>query len=189
MKGKFAQGGGIDLDPGAYEVTLEKVIAWSTQKYQEEGLEPTLTFIWYVGEDEEGEPIILTDTFIRIPRDRDGYPVLTPRSKLFERLSALAGFPVDEEHEWELMLPDDYDDPAGLDALPSLDERNEEGFKPLEVDILVDGESVIGNEAIVTVEKNDKGYLKVTQVSAKPKTRKPKRPARKKRLPDLEDEE
>lgn len=182
MKGKFAEGG-LDIEPGAYEATLERITGWNTPQYQKDGLEPTLTFIWNIGEDEGGEPLRLNDTFIRVPRDREGWPVLTPRSKLFERLSALAGFPVDAEHEWELLLPEGMDGPEGLDALPSLDERGDDGFEPVDVDIVIDGESVIGKEAIVTVEKNDKGYLKVTQVSAKPKKRAPKKT---RKLPDLD---
>ena len=130
--------------------------------------------IWDLGEDEEGQPIRIWD-FVRIPRDREGYPVINEKSNLYQRLTALYGKPVDPmEAELEIVLPEEYDSPEGLNNLPTFDEGKEEGFRPVTArSIKLNGEELLGKEALVTVaEKNERSV--VQSVSPKPQAKRPK---------------
>ena len=167
MKGKIQQA--AQIEPGTYVAKLKAVTAWLTTKFQSEDMEPTLTFVWEL----EGETTSLYDSFIRIPLDQDGYPALKEVGKLYNRLSALYGsrFKVDEQLNWELILPEAYDSPEGLMSLPTYEERKEEGFRPIEVrSIKVAGRELIGGQCLLVVgEKN--GRIRVLEAGPLPRGR------------------
>ena len=177
MKGKIATNQTPTVEPGTYEATLERVTAWSALKYQSTNdYEPTLTFVWNLGEDDSGNPIRMYDAYVRIPLSQDGYPVLKGAGKLYNRVSALYGTRFDAHDpnlDWELQLPDMYDSPEGLEALPRIEERNDEGFRPVEVrSIKIAGRELIGQSCLLVVgEKN--GRIRVLE--ANPAPRSPKR--------------
>lgn len=177
MKGTAFSGsaGTAVIEPGTYEATLERITAWSTKKFQKEEYEPSLTFVWNLGEDDHGNPIRVYDAFVRIPLDPNGYPTLNPDSKLYNRISALFGSRFDPKSpsvEWELALPPAYDSVEGLQALPRFEERREEGFQPVEVKSLkVNGVELLGASCQVVVSDKN-GYSRVNE--ATPAPRRPK---------------
>jgi hypothetical protein len=179
MKGKaHQQTAGAAIEPGTYEATLERITAWTSKKYQSEDYEPSLTFVWNLGEDDLSNPIRVYDSFVRIPLDREGYPVLNEDSKLYNRVSALYGSRFDPKAptlDWEIVLPEAYDSPEGLLGLPRFEERNEDGFRPVEVKSLkVNGRELLGATCQVVVgEKN--GYNRVSEATPAPRRPKPAR--------------
>jgi hypothetical protein len=174
MQGKNAStasvGGGTRVDPGTYEAVLESIRAFTSDKYNAPGVEPVLTFVWNLGQDENGNEIRKHDTFIRIPLDREGYPYLNDGSKLYNRISAVFGERFDASAvDWEMGLPSAYDTPESLMELPHMKEAKEEGFRPIELKGLrVNGVDVIGKQAQITlIAKGD--YTNVSEATPMPK--------------------
>lgn len=133
MKGSI-QTSTSKIEPGVHQAALAHADAYVMNKYPSDDVEPCLVLTWDFGDDTNGNAVTLTD-IVRIPRDKNGLPMLNDASKLYERISALYGerFSVKSASniEWELKLPDEYDDPSGLMALPHFSERKEEGFNPV----------------------------------------------------------
>lgn len=173
-KGEFE---GIQIAAGTYEAVLKEVRGYSGKRYQSDGYEPKLVLIWDLGEDEDGNPITIWD-FVRLPRDKEGYPVLHPESHLYNRLSALYGEPFDHEDPQympEIVFPGEYDSPEGLESLPTFEEAKQEGFRPVVVrSIKVGGQELIGGLALITIVEDKNGRSRVKSASAKPKARRPK---------------
>jgi len=170
----------VQVEPGTYEAVLEEVRGYRGKRYKSEEYEPKLVFIWNLGEDEDGNPIHLWD-FVRLPRDREGYPVLNENSHLYARLAALYGEPFphdDPKFAPEIAFPEEYDSPEGLESLPTFEEAKEEGFRPVTLRSLkVAGEELLGKEALVTVvmkETKNGPRSFVQNVSPKPKAKRPK---------------
>jgi len=169
MQGKASTGGmGIDIDAGVEIAVLKEVQAWTADKYQSDEQEVILCFVWEL-EDNAGELVTLQDNFVRLTRDRDGFPVLNENSKLYNRLAALYGreIAVAAELSWEIEFPRAYDSPEGLETLPHFSQRRD--IDPVKVKaIVVEGVALLGREAQINiVEKN--GYMNVKDASAMPR--------------------
>jgi len=176
----------VDVEPGTYEAVLAEVRGYRGKKYGEDAYEPKLVFIWDLGEDEDGTPILMWD-FVRIPRDKQGYPVLNDASHFYNRVSALFGKPFDvedPENAPEMVFPEEYNSVEGLDKLPTFEEAKAAGsdFEPVTLESLkVAGVELLGREAQIIVEaKGDRSRIK----SAAPKVR-TKRPRAKRQTADL----
>jgi len=176
----------IDVEPGTYEAVLAEVRGYRGKKYGEDAYEPKLVFIWDLGEDEDGNPILMWD-FVRIPRDKQGYPVLNDASHFYNRVSALYGKPFDVEdpqYAPEITFPDEYNSIEGLDKLPTFEEaKADPNFEPVLLESLkVAGVELLGREALITIEaKGDRTRVK----SAAPKVRAKRPRAAKRETADL----
>ncbi len=52
----------VQVEPGTYEAVLEEVRGYRGKRYKSEEYEPKLVFIWNLGEDEDGNPILRDST-------------------------------------------------------------------------------------------------------------------------------
>lgn len=165
----------IELEPGIYTATLEKITAWTDEKKDAKGASlgvfPRLRLIWNVGFDEMGNEIRVSDR-VWLPLSSDGSAKLPhEKSALYNRCSALFGDRYEANSaDMDLVLPDAYDSAEGLASLPSFDERKEEGFRPVEVRSLkVNGRELIGLECQLELSLSDNGYNNVVVATPLPK--------------------
>lgn len=146
--------GGVRLEePGTYECTLTGASAYRNNLYQSEETRPELTLIWDTGlldinDNGEEAPVLIYDSYLNIS--------LNEKANLTKRLTALAGGKLDITKA-ELAL-------AGVDSLDDLPHRNDGRVDV--TGITLNGEALFGKTALVSVVINDKGYPKVTSVSA-----------------------
>lgn len=152
--GKDFAGDFETVDPGAYFATLKSAEIYLSNLYQSDDTRLEMTLVWETDETgSDGQKLSIFDSFI-------GF-TLNEKSKLVSRLKPLvngAGDPRD----WKLGISTEN----GV-KLKDVPHRDKERTKVDQFQI--NGETLFGRGAIVTVEKNDKGYAKVTNVSAPPK--------------------
>lgn len=150
-------GGGPRLEEaGNYPCTLIGANAYINNKFQSEETRPQLTLIWdtgYIGENADGEevPVLIYDAWINL--------TLNEKSNLTERLTALLGGSFEPETA-SLHL-------GGVNSLDDLTHWKD-GRTDL-TSLQVNGQEMFGQQAHVSVVMNDKGYPKVTGVTAPPK--------------------
>ena len=156
LSGSDFKGGGSGprLDEaGTYPCTLIGASAYQNQKYQSEELVNQLTLIYdtgYVGENSDGEeaPVLLYAAWLLLS--------LNEKSNLVKHLTALMGGTLDPETAT-----------LNLGGIKSLNDLThwKDGRTDL-TGLQVNGVELFGKEALVSVTLNDKGYPKVTGVSA-----------------------
>jgi len=162
LRGSDYKGGtaGAKLDePGTYECTFIGASAYLNQKYQSEEVVPQLTLIWdsgYMAENDDGEevPVLIYDAWLLLS--------LNEKANLVKRLTALAGGTLDPEQA-NLSLP----------GIKSLDDLTHWKDGRTDTALVLNGEDLAGRTALVTVTINEKGYPKVTGVTAPLKGGKP----------------
>lgn len=158
FSGKDFSGDGefVKPDPGTYPVTLKAARMYLNNEYQSEETMVQISLIWDTGlvaEKEDGTDVdlLIFDDWIRFS--------LNEKANLTKRLAALMGHGFNPETaKADLELAD------GVGSLDDLKHWREGRTDVLKFD--VNGESIFGKEAIVTITHNDKGYVKVTNVSA-----------------------
>lgn len=156
LSGSDFTGGGTSVkldEPGTYPCTLVGASAYLNNKYQSEEVVPQVTLIWdsgYTAENDDGQevPVLIYDAWLLLS--------LNEKSNLVKRLTALAGGTLDPETA-DLEL-------GGINSLDQLTHWKE-GRTDVER-LVLNGEELFGKEALVTVTINDKGYPKVTGVTA-----------------------
>lgn len=149
-----SSGKSVTLDPGTYPCTLRGANMYMNNKYQSEETQRQITLIWDTGftaENEDGEEVdaIIYDSFLNFS--------FNEKAKLTERVASLIGA---------------FDARAAaigikLDGISNFDELTH--FKDGRTDVtdlLVNDKNLWGLEALVTIVHNDKGYAKVTSVTA-----------------------
>src|SRR5690625_4560562 len=155
LNGKDFKGGagGAKLEEaGTYPCTLIGASAYQNNKYQSDELTNQITLIWdtgYIGENDDGEevPVYIYDAWINLS--------LNEKAKLISRFRALLGGTLDAETAQVNI--------KGITSLDAL-QHWKEGRTTVE-GITVNDTDLFGLEALVTVEINDAGYPKVTQVA------------------------
>lgn len=142
------------IEPGTYVAQLKALNAYTGTRYQSEDIEPLLQFVWEV-QTTDGL-INLTDLVRLLLARNTGLPFIADKSKLLNRVSSLYGRPVTAEEVADLGLtidlPDPYNDPATLLALPHWSDRKAKGFEPVAVTAFsLDGVSLLGRRVQVSV--------------------------------------
>lgn len=155
LSGKdFQGGGGVRLEePGTYECTLVGASAYRNNLYQSEETRPEITLVWDTGlidTNDRGEdaPVLIYDSYLNIS--------LNEKANLTKRLAALAGGSLDITKA-DLAI-------GGVNSLEDLPHRNDGRVDV--TNLVLNGEDLFGKTALVSVVINDKGYPKVTGVSA-----------------------
>lgn len=151
----FNSGGkSVTLDPGTYPCTLRGANMYMNNKYQSEETQRQITLIWDTGftaENEDGEEVdaIIYDSFLNFS--------FNEKATLTSRVASLIG--AFDARTAEIGIK--------LDGINTFDELKH--FKDGRVDVtdfVVNGQNLFGREVLVTIIHNDKGYAKVTSVSA-----------------------
>ncbi|MEM7738181.1 MAG: hypothetical protein AAF267_20590 [Deinococcota bacterium] len=179
MKGTISNKPDIALSPGVYEADLLEVEAWRADKYQQEGTEVILNFVWELEDDNE-EMVQNNDNFIRLTQGPDGMPTLNERSKLYNRLAALYGQKIDTESdnvEWEIVFPRQYNSVEGLLDLPHYNDRKDEQPVLVKSIIINDGDEeveLIGGTAQVNIIEKGQ-YFNVESATARARKKKSKK--------------
>lgn len=161
--GDFAQ-----LDPGTYEVTLKGATMYKNNLYQSDELTEQITLIYDTGlliETKDGKEVdaLIYDAWLKFS--------LNEKANLVKRLSALLG---------PSFNPEDAEVEIDLDGISHLsDLKHWKDGRTTVTKFVVNGENVFGKSAIVTLTQNEKGYAKVTNISAPLQ----KRPAPKRAAP------
>lgn len=171
-------GGFVTLEDGTYPVTLKAARMYKNNEYGKDPDDPAnlmvqIGLIWDTGlvvENDDGEDVeaVIFDDWIRFS--------LNEKANLVKRLAAIMGAGFDPETaKVRLELEDGI---TSLDDLPYWREQKV-GVTTFELN----GETVFGREALVTIAANDKGYSKVTNISSPPKAGGGKAKARPKAAP------
>lgn len=140
-------------EAGTYPCTLAGASVYLNEKYQSDEQVHQITLIWDTGliaENDDGEevPVMIYDAWLLLS--------LNEKSNLVKRLTALAGGTLDAENA-----------NLGLDGVKNLNEIKHWKDGRTDLDgLTLNGEDLFGREALVTIVLNDKGYAKVTNVSA-----------------------
>ena len=158
------------VELGVNVAALVQIDVFSVNRYQSDEIERAAFLTWRLDPDEDGRERTLRDSFIRLPVTWDGYPALNEKSKFYNRLSAVYGerFAVDRVR-WTLELPEPYNSPEGLEAVPHWDERNTDGFEPVTVkSVTVEGVELLGRSAYIEVAQRGE-YLRIVGANPMPR--------------------
>ena len=192
MKGKVATE--INIDNGVYEAALKDINIYTADNYTKDGVVPTMTFIWDLGEDENGNELTYFDPFINVPMDSEGFPKMGgTKSKMYDRISALYGRKFDPKNiDWELQLPEEYDSPETFLELPmwnSFNNGNSDMERP-KANILIENMPLIGCECQIEIAdvKKSNGEIRQNIVKSVPMPKK-KVTRKKKNIKPIEEEE
>lgn len=152
------------IEPGTYVAQLTALNAYTGTRYQSEDIEPMLQFLWEV---QTSDGYMRITDLVRLPLARNtGLPFIADQSKLLNRVASLYGRPVTAEEVADLGLtidlPDPYNDPATLLALPHWSDRKADGFAPIAVKAFsLDGVSLLGRYLQVSVIAHKSGAMVV----------------------------
>lgn len=174
FKPSTSNGSKVVLEAGIYNAILEKVTAWTDTKKDSNGQAlgtfPRLQFVWHVGYDEEGNDIRVYER-VWLPVDSSGHPKIPhEKSAMYNRCSALFGERYKAEKvDMSFSLPEMYDSLEGLAALPTFEERKDEGFRPVELrSLVVNGKELLKLECQLEIQPNN-GYNNVVNAAPLPK--------------------
>ena len=142
---------------GTFVALLEAVEAYAEGSYKNpDDKELNLTFVLNLGDVEgKGKDVIFKQGFVRVPLDNDGIPKMgNDQSKYYMMVSGFYGDkfdPKSEKHLAELGLPEEYDSPETLLALPSYEDFKQGGVLESEDRIKLNflkigGKDIIGEE-------------------------------------------
>lgn len=152
LSGSEYQGGDfIKPEAGTHEATLLSAEAYMNDNYEKSARIPQLTLVWDLGlvENDNGDevPLLVYDSFINI--------TLNEKAKLTKRLKALADF---DETTCQFVMDFEQE----LKDLSQLPYRVDGKIKIVNLEI--NGERLFGKTALISLEINDNGYPKVTNV-------------------------
>lgn len=155
LNGADFQGNGGGVKPeqdGTYPATLVSAEIYKNDNFEKTELVPQITLVWDLGEveNDDGEtvPLLVYDSFIKLS--------LNEKATFTKRMKALTSF---EEKSCNLVLEND----GNVNNLENLPHRTDARLKVTKLEI--NGESMIGKEALVSLELKDNGWPKVTGVS------------------------
>ena len=192
MQGKVATE--TNIESGVYEAVLKDINIYTADNFNKDDIVPTMTLIWDLGEDDNGNELTCFDPFINVAIDSEGFPKMGgTKSKMYQRISALIGKKFDPKQiDWELGLPEEYDSPETFLELPKWDSFNN-GNSDLErpkADILIENMSIIGNECQIELSdvKNKVGEVRQKVTSCVPMPKK-KVTRKKKNIKPIEEKE
>ena len=187
MKGRPSKSG-PQFEHGVYEVQLQEVNCYVADNFNTKEPEVNLTFIWNMGEDPDNpnQDLLYFDGFVTLYQDEEGYPVIGgKRGKMYKRFYALLGEdfdPFDESLDFEIVFPDQYDDPEALMQLPHWQSFSKDDLRPKVKSIRINGSELIGKECQIELghaQKPDGTFsTKTSVIDVKPMPR--RRPAKRK---------
>lgn len=167
--GKIVINAGV-LEPGVYNGVLNRITVWQTVNSLKVPPQAQMVLRFeYLLEHQDGGHVV--SELIGGRLDSQGNWLMSERSNLYKRLGGMFG--TGFESRVELVMPKGYET-ATPDELPTFAEGREEGFKPLEVTVLIDG---IEREIPVKVmlSQGPNGYPKVESVISELPKAKPNR--------------
>lgn len=145
----------VTLDDGTYPATLESIKIYKNDNFEKTGLVTQLDLTWDTGdvvENDDGKevPALIYQTFVNLSFNK--------KAKLSDVLRALFGREFDPVTCKVSIEIEDHASPA------TLEHRSE--AKANITSFLVNGEEIVGKQAMVAVTTNDAGYNRVTSISA-----------------------
>jgi hypothetical protein len=172
---------GPTIEHGTYEAVLESVNAYTSDDFNTKQPKPSLTFVWNLGEDDDGNEIKFFDSYIELKRDGNGLPTMPGvKHKFYNRISALYGErfdpKADEFDDWEIVLPEAFDTPEGIEDLPHVSTLGSGGERVEVESLTLRNVELIGKECQIEigniVKPDGKKSDKTSVVSANPMPRK-----------------
>lgn len=149
-------------DGKAYIVTLTEVRQYADEKYQSDEIVPKFVFVW------EGENGQLSRPF-SLPVV-DGEPAIRP-NLAFSKALVAHGADWDDVKKGLEIVPLDKKDAKRYpewQGFPGFAAHKVEGFEPVRVNVLVNGDSIIGSQVAVTVSLNKDGLAQVEAITPVP---------------------
>lgn len=149
-------------DGKAYRVTLTEIRQYADEKYQSTEIVPKLVLVWEGENGQLSRPYTLPVV--------DGEPVLRPNLGISKALLA-HGVRWDDVQKGVEIIPQSKQDQKRYrdwHDFPGFAAHKVEGFEPVLVDVLVNGENIIGLQASVTVELTKDGLAQVAAISPIP---------------------
>lgn len=152
----------FDADPGTYKFKLVEIIINEGSNFEKTEHYPVAKFVW---EDEEGDRFY--DSFNKVPLGLR----LNEKAAWTNRISALVGRPLSEADDGKCQVRFNSQFISSYDDLAeAVKDKNDSGrgafFK---ADVLFEGQSVLGREALLTLGWNQKGtHMKCAAGGAAP---------------------
>ena len=149
------------VENGGYPAVFKGAELYRALQYGGENYEANMTLNWSLGVDESGKEVIYRDSFITLPTDEDGYPMMKgSKSKLYNRIMVLVGKQfkpedVGRDFELEYKTPEEWDSPEAWQELPTFEDiRN--GADAIPMQILIDGKDAAGTNVYLEIGHAEK---------------------------------
>ena len=145
-----------EIAHGVYEAMLEAVSIFTGQTYETKTPQTQMTFVWILGEDEQGDAVRFYDAYIPLLRKKGGEPMVG-NTKLYNRVSALHGERFDDRANVDFVFEiDDGYNINSLEELPTTSKDTKEEERIYLKSLLLFGQELLGKSCNIEIGNPEK---------------------------------